>query len=198
MRTDDRQDEVTGAASGLAAVAVGAAATAFERGLPGSWSVADVAGFVTAHRESMLTQSLLFLVGAGFMLWFLGGVRTVQAAGPGSGHLPALVFGAGTAYVGLSVIAQAGQVAAALVAGEPATPELIRAMYVLSWALFTVAAVPAAVTLGAFAAATLRTRAFPALIGGLIAAAVGPGVCARLTGQVATDFATEATKRPPG
>jgi hypothetical protein len=152
-----------GAASGLAALVVGAA----------------VAAFYALHRGALQAQSLLFLLGAGLLLWFTGSLRSYLArAEAGTGRYAAVFFGAGVGYVGLSVVAQAGQVALARIAGGSATPDVVAAMAALSWALFTVAVVPVVVMLAAFAVLTFRHRVLPAWLGGLawVAAATQVGL----------------------
>jgi hypothetical protein len=145
----------------------------FERGNPGSGASTDmVAAFFGVHRDALLAQSVLFLIGAGLLLWFVGGLRSylIRAEGD-SGRYSTLVFGAGVGYIALSVVAQASQVALAQIAGGTTSSELVAAVSVLSWALFTVAAVPVTVMLAAFAVLTLRTRAFPVWLGWLAALA---------------------------
>ena len=114
-----------GALSGFAALAVGAAAVVLERGTPpvGASDVEEAA-FHGAHAQALLMQSLLFLISAALLLWFVGCLRThLTAAEGGSGRYAGLVFGAGVGYVALSLTAQAGQIALAQVAGA-AAPQL--------------------------------------------------------------------------
>ena len=175
-----------GALSGFAALAVGAAAVVFERGTPpvGASDVEEAA-FHGAHAQALLMQSLLFLISAALLLWFVGCLRThLTAAEGGSGRYAGLVFGAGVGYVALSLTAQAGQIALAQVAGA-AAPQLVAAVGSLTWALFTVAAVPAAVMLAAFAVLTARSPAMPAWLGWL-AAAAGAAQLGLLAGIVVT------------
>lgn len=162
-----------GAASGFAALAVGAAAVAFERGAPpvGASDV-EVAAFHGAHAQALLAQSLLFLLSSALFLWFVGCLRThLAAVEGGTGRYAGLVFGAGVGYVALSATAQAGQVALARVAGAGAAPQLVAAVGSLSWALFTVAAVPAAVMLAGFAVSAARSPATPTWLGAVAAVA---------------------------
>jgi hypothetical protein len=182
-----------GALSGFAALAAAAAAVVFERGAPpvGASDV-EVAAFHSAHSQALLTQSLLFLLSATLLLWFLGCLRPhLSTAEGGTGRYAGLVFGAGVGYVALSVTAQAGQIALARVAGTTASPQLVAAVGSLAWALFTVAAVPAAVMLAAFAVLTARSRVMPGWLGWLaaIAAAAQLGLLAGIvvtTGPLAT------------
>jgi hypothetical protein len=162
-----------GAVSGFAALAVGAAAVVFERGAPPvGASDTEVAAFHGAHVQDLLTQSLLFVISAGLLLWFVGCLRSYLAAMEGgTGRHAGLVSGAGVAYVTLSVVAQAGQVTLARVAGSAAGPQLVAALGTLGLALVTVAAVPAAVMLAAFAVFAVRSDGLPSWLGWLAAVA---------------------------
>ena len=73
-----------GAAAGFATLALVAAAMAFEHGGPPAGAPdTEVAVFFAAHASTLLVQSLLFLVGAALLLWFLGALRAVLAAAEG-------------------------------------------------------------------------------------------------------------------
>lgn len=183
-RTQDRW----GAASGFAALAAAAAAMVFENGgPPPGASDAQVAAFFGAHAAALPTQSLLFLVGAALLLWFLGALRArLAVVEGGAGRYTGAVFGAGGAYVTLTVVAQAGQVALARVAGSAAAPQLVAAVADLVGALFVVVAVPAAVMLGAFAVLALRSTGLPSWLG-VLAAAAAVAQLGLLAGIVVTD-----------
>lgn len=171
---DEVMQDRWGAASGFAALAMGAAAVVFERGAPPvGASDSEVAAFHGAHTDALLMQSLLFLISAAFLLWFIGCLRTYLAtAEGGTGRHAGLVFSAGFAYAALSIVAQAGQVALAAVARDAAAePQLVAAVGSLAWALFTVAAVPAAVMLMAFALLAVRSDSLPSWLGWLAAVA---------------------------
>jgi hypothetical protein len=174
-----------GSAAGFAALAVVAAAMMFEHGGPAAGaSDAQVAAFYVEHADALLMQSLLFLVGAALLLWFLGGLRVFLASAEGgTGRWSGTVFGAGVAYVALSVVAQAGQVAVARVAGAVAAPQLVAAAAALAGALFIAVAVPAAVMLGAFAVVVRRVDAVPSWLG-LLAAVAGVAQLGLLAGVV--------------
>src|SRR6266699_144747 len=109
---NETRRERWGAASGLAAAVVGAAATVFERGpLTVDDSSAAVIDHLTRYHTPMLAQSMLFLAGAALYLWYLGSVRTFLArAEGGTGRLSMVAFGAGTVWVGVNMVAQAFQV----------------------------------------------------------------------------------------
>jgi hypothetical protein len=160
-----------GAASGLAAAVVGAAATVVERGpLTVDDSTATVIDHLTRYRTPMLAQSMLFLAGAALYLWYLGSLRTFLArAEGGTGRLSTVAFGAGTVWVGVNMVAQAFQIGLATNPRAAAPVALIATMN----AVFTIAALPLAVMMAAVAVVSLRYRAFPAWLGWIAAATAG-------------------------
>jgi hypothetical protein len=160
-----------GAASGFGAIATGAAAMVFERGV---LSASDPVGTIVAHytenQGALRAQALLFVVGAGFFLWFLGSLRSFlsQAEG-GSVRLSNLAMDAGVASTVVTLAALAFQVGLASAPHDAGQPVLIGIMD----ALFVVANLPLAVMLLAVAVLTFRTAIFPAWLGWLsLAAAV--------------------------
>lgn len=73
---EETRYERWGAASGLGAIVTGAAAVLFERGsVSASDPVARVVAYYTDNQGALRAQALLFVVGAGFCLWFLGSLR---------------------------------------------------------------------------------------------------------------------------
>ena len=147
--------ERCGAASGLAMVVLGAAAVVFERS---PQTAADFA----ANRSALLTQSMLFLLGAAAGLWFAGSLRTHLARFEGgNARLAAVAFGAGVAWAALNICAQAFQIGVARDPHGAAPTALLSTMS----ALFTVANLPLAVMLLAVAVVSLRHRAFPVWLG---------------------------------
>jgi hypothetical protein len=168
---NDTRWERWGAASGLAAGLVGAAATVFERG---SLTAADPARTVVEHltryRTPMLAESMLFLAGAALYLWYLGSLRTFLArAEGGTGRLSTVAFGAGIVWVGINMVAQAFQI------GLTANPRAGAPVALIGTAnaVFTIAALPLAVMMAAVAVVSLRYWAFPAWLGWLAAATAG-------------------------
>jgi|RhiMethySRZTD1v2_1073278.scaffolds.fasta_scaffold03542_7 hypothetical protein len=155
--------ERCGASSGFAMVVLGAAATVFER------TPVTAADFA-ANRTALLTQSMLFLAGAGISLWFVGCLRTyLSRAEGGSGRLAGIAFGAGIAWATLNMLAQAFQVG---VASDPAGEAPVALLKTMT-AVFTVANLPLVVMLVAVAVVSLRHNAFPAWLGWLSIAAAG-------------------------
>jgi len=157
---DETRRQRWGAASGFAAILVGAAATAFERGSVGvDDSAAKIAAHLVDNGQALRAQSLLFVIGTGALLWFMGSLRSfLGMAEGGSTRLSEVAFGAGVAWITLSLVAQTFQIGLAGAAGGEVSPALIATMD----ASFVVAGLPLAVMLIANAAVSLRTKVFPA------------------------------------
>ena len=154
-----------GAASGLGAIVTGAAAVLFERGSVSARDpVAKIVAYYTDNQGALRAQALLFVVGAGFFLWFLGSLRSFlsQAEG-GSGRLSTGAMHAGVASTVVTLAALAFQVGLASAAQDAGHPGLIGTMD----ALFVVANLPLAIMLVAVAALTFRTARLPAWLGWL-------------------------------
>jgi hypothetical protein len=153
------------------ALALGVAGASFERGAPTvDAPAAEVAAYFTQYRTEMLVQSLLMVLGAGALLWFLGCLRAVllRAEG-GTGRLTSVAFGAGLVGFRLQAAIQAPQSALAMASDGTLDPQLAAMVSNLAYALSVIAYVPVAVMLAAVAAVTLRTRALPVWIGWLSA-----------------------------
>ena len=154
-----------GAASGFGAILTGAAAMIFERGaLSASDPVAKIVAHYTDNQDALRAQALLFVIGAGFFLWFLGSLRGFLARTEGdAGRLSMVAYGAGVASTVVTLVALAFQVGLASAAGAAGQPALVGTMD----ALFVIANLPLAVMLAATAVVTFRTAAFPAWLGWL-------------------------------
>jgi hypothetical protein len=101
---DSVRREQWAAASGFAAIAFGAAAAALERSWPTTDPVAFSA-FVAENRGAMLAQSMLFAIGAGAYVWFLGSLRSfLMRAEGGTGRLSTVAFGAGIIWAGTAAV----------------------------------------------------------------------------------------------
>jgi hypothetical protein len=154
-----------GLASGFGAILTGAAAMLFECGaLSATDPVTKIVAYYTDNQGPLRAQALLFMVGAGFFLWFLGSLRSFlsQAEG-GSGRLSNLAMSAGVASTVVTLAALAFQVGLASAAQDAGQPALIGIMD----ALFVGANLPLAVMLIAVAVLTFRTAVFPAWLGWL-------------------------------
>jgi hypothetical protein len=108
-------------------------------------------------RGALQTQALLFVIGAGFFLWFLGRLRgfLLRAEG-GTGRLSTVAFGVGVVSIVITVGALAFQIGLATAARDAGQPAVVGTMV----ALFTVANLPLAVMLTAVAARAVPSR-FP-------------------------------------
>jgi hypothetical protein len=176
-----------GAASGFLALALGVAAATFERGAPMAGARAEeVAAYFAQYRTELLVQSLLMVLSAGALLWFLGSLRSVLArAEGGTGRLSAVAFGAGLVGVGLQAAIQAPQSALAMASDGSLDPQLAAMMSNLGYVLSAIAYVPLAVMLVAVALVTRRARALPVWIGWLSALTAGTYLV--LTAGIALD-----------
>ncbi|MHB8961205.1 MAG: hypothetical protein ACYDAN_16465 [Candidatus Limnocylindrales bacterium] len=154
-----------GAASGLGAILTGAAAVAFDCGpLSASDPVGKMVAYYTDNAGALRAQVLLFAVGAGFFLWFLGSLRSLlRRAEGGSGRLSSVAMGAGVASTVVTLVALSFQLGLASSARDAGQPALIGIMD----ALFVVANLPLAVMLVSVAVLTLRTAVLPAWLGWL-------------------------------
>lgn len=161
-----------GAVSGLVGVALGVAGATFERGAPGVDAAPEqVAAFFRDYRTELLAQSLLMVLSAGALLWFLGSLRSYLArAEGGDGHLATVAFAAGVLGFGLQAAIQAPQSALAMASDHPLDPQLAAMISDLGGAISVVAYVPVDVMLGAVAVVALHTRALPTWLGWLSAA----------------------------
>ena len=142
---DETRWERWGAASGFGAILAGAAAMIFERGtLSASDPVAKIVAYYTDNHDALRAQALLFVIGAGFFLWFAGSLRSFLArAEGGTGRLSMVAYGAGVASTVVTLVALAFQVGLAGAAGDAGQPALVGTMD----ALFVIANLPLAVML---------------------------------------------------
>jgi hypothetical protein len=163
------------AACGLAAVACGVAAIAFERPWPSAGDSAAFPAFAAEHRGAILAQSMLFIVSAGLYLCFLGGLRSFLLRGVGgNGGVTTLAFGAGVVWCGLNVVALAPQITLALPTQAGHQASWGGMLSDLGFVMLGTANLPASVLFAAVALVSLRTRVFPTWLGWLaVLAAVG-------------------------
>jgi len=162
-----------GAASGYVALVLGIAAASFERGSPPASAPAEQSlAYFIKYRSELLVQSLLFVLSAGALLWFVGYLRSYMKRAEGeTGGLSGVAFGAGIIWAGLQMVLQGAQVALALGANADLPASLAGMMGDLTYAFSVIAYVPMGVMLAAVAIVTRRFRAFPAWLGWLSAAA---------------------------
>ena len=171
--TRDTKWNRLGASTGYLAAALGFVAASFERGAPAADAPAEqFLSYFTRYRAELLAQSLFFVLSAGALLWFIGSLRAfLRRREQGDGRISGIAFGSGILWIGMQLVLQAAQVALALSTADELSPAVARMMGNLTYALSVVAYVPLGVMLAAVAVGTLRSRAFPAWLGWVSAAA---------------------------
>ena len=153
--------ERQGGVAGLVSVAIGLLAEVFERGIARGGTDAATIRHFQEQAGAVRMQTLLFVLGAAFLFWFLAGLRSrLAAAEGGNGSLALLVLVAGAASNTVSLIALSVQ--EALTLETPST-----ALAALDDVLFLVAGLPLAVALVAVAILTFTRHAFASWIGWL-------------------------------
>lgn len=166
---DEVREQRRGAVSGFVALAVGAVAVAFERGVPDpDRSPAEVLDFYVRNGSALLAQSLLFVLSSGIFLWFLGCLRTFLARIEGQpARLSSIAYAAGIAWIVLNLAVQAPQLALARSADAGLPPPVAVVVSDLGLALATIADVPVAVLLTAVGVLSLRDEVLPRWLGWL-------------------------------
>ena len=123
-------------------------------------------------RTVVLGQGMMFVLGAGFFMWFLGSLRSYLArVETDRGRITMIAFVAGTVGYGVTVLALAPQIALTLPDRtwvEPATAAMATD---LGYVMLTVGNLPMAVMYAAVAVVCLQEKALPAWLGWIAAAA---------------------------
>ncbi|MDF2585919.1 MAG: hypothetical protein K0R33_4562 [Mycobacterium sp.] len=155
-----------GAATGYAAVILGAAAVFFERPWPDTSDGDVLVLFFESNREAILTQSVLFILSACFLLWFMGSLRDLLAAAEGeSARVANIAFASGVTWVGANVLGQAPQLTLTLMSGSALDGSSAVLLNQLGFAMLTIANIPLVVLLAAVAVLAFRVAAMPAWLG---------------------------------
>lgn len=164
-----------GAAAGLLAVALGVAGGSMEMLLSGPWPAPgdpSYGPFLALNRAPALTQSMLFLLGQGALIWFLGYVRVrLRTAEGAAGALSAVAFGTGLVAAAFNAAAAGVQIVLTMPSTTSLDPGVLGALMNLCVVLFAVANLPLAVFFTAVATLSLARRAFPGWLGGIAVAA---------------------------
>ena len=136
--------------------------------LPGTPPKADdsttkIVNFFVDKRDEMLASSAVFLVAFALFLWFLGSFRSyLRAAEGGEGRLSAAAFGGGVVATTLVLAGLCALNSIAFkLAGQGADPNLTRAMFDFSGALFAMTGAGFAVFFGAASCSAARSGALP-------------------------------------
>lgn len=158
-----------GAVSGLAALAVAGAAVAFERSTPNpDPSPAELVAFYAEQHNALLAQSLLFVLSAGLLLWFLASLRAFLARTEGhTDRISAIAHAAGLTWILLNLATQAPQIALARAADDNLPPDTTAIVNDIGLALATIADVPLAVLLVATGVLSFRSASLPQWLGWL-------------------------------
>ena len=159
---EDEASQRWGGIAGLAAVALGAAAVAFERPWPSADQPAALARFLADNRGAVLAQSLLFVLGAAASLCFVAALRSRLAhAEAGPATLANLALAAGAAWAAANILGQAPQISLAMPGRSADAAAVAGVVTDLSTVVLTLANLPLAVMFGATAVVTLRHNAVP-------------------------------------
>jgi hypothetical protein len=151
--------------SGLLFVVLSLAAWLLFIGAPGvDASAADAAAFVTDHRLHLLTAAFLTGLALVAFLCFLG-VLFTAVRGAGEPELAVVAVSGGVVAGVLLVLIVAIPAALAFNTASTADPQMVKAIYDLVWPLQVLIPFPSAVVVGAVSLASLRSRAFPSVIG---------------------------------
>jgi hypothetical protein len=160
------------AATGYAALLCGVGAAALERPWPSTSDLASFPVFLADNRAAILGQSLLFLLSAGFFLWFLGSLRSfLLPREPGAGPVTMIAFTAGITGYGLIILGQAPQITLTLPAQASVDPALAALLTDLGYVMLLVSNIPIAVMFTGIAVVSLRHGAFPTWLGWIAALA---------------------------
>jgi hypothetical protein len=127
-------------------------------------SIADIAGFFTDHRSDILTGNLLLGLAAVLFLWFLGSFRSyLRAAEGGEGRLSAAAFGGGVAGIALLLVGAGllSGIAFKLADGQAPDPNITRALFDASSAVFAMVGFGFAVFFAAASCSAARSGALP-------------------------------------
>lgn len=162
------------AATGVVAVILVVAAFAVPGSAPTADDTADaIAAFLTDKRDRILLSSFLAGLAGLFFLWWLASLRSwLRAVDGGEARLSSAAFLAGGVAVGLSLTATAVEAGLAFKVGGQAEQPVVRALFDIRSALFSMSAFAYAATIAAAASSGARSGALPAITfwaGGVIA-----------------------------
>src|SRR5947199_6792619 len=137
--------------------------------LPGTPPKADdptskIASFLGDHRKEVLVGNFLFGIAAIFFIWWVGTLRSyLRSAEGGEGRLSAAAFGGGVAGVVLLLAGAAvlNAVSFKLAKAGLVSPQLVRAVFDASSALFAMAGFGFAAFFAAVACSGARSGALP-------------------------------------
>jgi hypothetical protein len=121
----------------------------------------ELLAYYRAHDGKIIAGTVIFLIGVGLFLWFLGTLRSrLLAAEGGDGRLTALAYGAGVA-TSVCLALQPGPDISAVLAKDDLVPSAAKAVHTVGDAFFLGAEYLLPVMLVAFAMIAMRTGTFP-------------------------------------
>jgi hypothetical protein len=135
--------------------------------LPGTPPKADdtvqkITSFFVDNRSDILAGNALVALGAVFLLWWLGSLRSYLRAGEGGeGRLSTAAFGGGILGVTLTIAGAAIFSGTVFKVAELGDPTLNRALFDIGGDLFAIAGVGFTVFLGAASCSAARSGALP-------------------------------------
>jgi hypothetical protein len=163
--------------SALAALALGAAGTMFERAGPATLAAGpeELRAWARTHHRALVAQSVVFGTSTAPLLVFfagLGGVlhRRCRQTARGSADLSPVVLGGGAMWAAAQLVGQALQVSMASAAEHQEHAGFVASLGDLMRSTLRVGNVPLSAALGACAVMGLRDRALPRALSGLSAA----------------------------
>jgi hypothetical protein len=106
-------------------------------------SAEEVVSYYDGDRGQVLASSLLFVVGLILLLWFAGAIANALRE-RGEGRVAATLIAAVTAFVSLQIVLTGIGAALAHSVAAEADPEVVRALFSLSWVIDMLAALPSA------------------------------------------------------
>jgi hypothetical protein len=125
-------------------------------------SIQKITDFFVDNRGEILAGNTLVALGAVFLLWWLGSLRSYLRAGEGGeGRLSAAAFGGGILGVTLTIAGAALFSGTVFKVAKLGDPTLNRALFDIGGDLFAIAGVGFTVFLGAAACSAARSGALP-------------------------------------
>jgi hypothetical protein len=123
-------------------------------------SAEEVVSYYDDERGQVLTSSFLFVVGLILLLWFAGAIASALRE-KGEGRVGATLIAAVTAFVSLQIVLTGLGAALAHSVAAEADPDVVRALFSLSWVLDMLAALPGAVFVLTAAIGLRRVQMIP-------------------------------------
>lgn len=128
-------------------------------------SAQDVAAYFTDDRSRVLVSSFLFAVGLVLFLWFAAAVAN-SLRERGQGRVAATAIATGTAWVVIQLVLSAITAALAHSVAADGDATLVQALFILSWVLDMLGALPIAAFVLVLSVGMRRTQMIPQWLSG--------------------------------